>query len=683
MMKERDFKQQVFKNAAQWGSGLFYRLEVLDDGGCTILSVPVVSGKIDPVGIASPMVLAADCCGILYVLDANTHQAFRYDPSTNVWERIFCPEHLEKPGRMALFRKRLWIVDVERGEINACSLTNNQVIASIGLLEEPVDIAVNQAGTLYALDRKTKLLYRFDEHGSFLSSFGEPYLKEPVSIAVGKEDMLYVADRGYAGLLRFSQGDEYQGSGEDLSAMGELAMIIGDAQGGGFVLTDAGQLYEFDKDGILAGKVRLPEDAGIVVWIADDGCGNLYASTGSEIYVLDSGKTFTKEKGFYYSKTLDSGAAENRWHRLAMQADIPAGTAVDVYSYASDDKALRNLVDGVLADPAKTPEEKSAIIDSIVPWIGPDTNAKDMLFKGKAGRFLWVKLSLATYDEKTRPTIREMRIFYPRISYLRYLPAIYQEDPLSKDFLERFLSLFESIFYDLEVEISGVTSYFDPDTTLPEFLRWLASWVNIAIEDEWPVETKREFIRQAYHLYTMKGTVKGISRFIEIYTGKTPVILEHVLAGIPVVLGGPYRLGINAMLVKTPVRGFRLGDDSIVGRVALRGVVYEMEDPFLTSAYRFTVLIDLTQNERARYEKGLKIIIADGKPAHTSYSIRFAEALRAGASGYIGISTIVGGFDKLRIGSSTVGSGLLLAEEWEGGEVGKLSVIGKDTTLSS
>ena len=119
-----------------------------------------------------------------------------------------------------------------------------------------------------------------------------------------------------------------------------------------------------------------------------------------------------------------------------------------------------------------------------------------------------------------------MKIFYPRISYLRYLPAIYQEDPVNKDFLERFLSLFESVFYDLEVDISTIARYFDPDTTPPEFLKWLASWVNIAIEDEWQEAMKREFIRQAVPLYSIKGTVEGISRFIEIYTGKRPGILE-------------------------------------------------------------------------------------------------------------------------------------------------------------
>jgi phage tail-like protein len=683
MMKEQEFKKQVFKTTAQWGSGLFDGLEILEDGGCTLPSVPVVSTKIDPVaGIETPVALAADCCGILYILDSSTHQVYKCDTATGVSERIFCPKYLDKPWRMVIAGKRLWTADAAHGEIRACSLAHLQTILSIDLLEQPVDIAVNGEGDLYSLDGKTKLLYRFDRRGSLIGSFGKPYLKGPVSIAVGKEDILYIADKGPGKFLMFSKDGEYRGAGGDFSGTGMPVILIGDAKGGGFMVTDAGEVHRFDEAGISIGKIRFPEDAGPVVWITTDGCGKLYASTGKGIYILVSEKALTGKNAYYYSKTLDSGTAGNRWHRLVMKADIPPDTAVDIYSYASDDEALKNLVDGTLTDPSKTAQEKASFFDSVIPWTGPEKNGTDMLFQVKAGRFLWIKLSLATFDETARPAVREMKILYPRISYLRYLPAIYQEDPASKDFLERFLSLFESLLNDLEVDISQVIRYFDPDTTPPEFLRWLASWVDIVIEEDWREETKRRFIREAARLYAMKGTVAGISRFVELYTGKTPVILEHALAGNPVVLGGQFRLGINAMIVKTPVRGVRLGDDSILGRVALRDVVYAPEEPFLSSAYRFTVLVDLTGDERERYEKGLQMIIAEGKPAHTAYGLRFAGGLAAGADSYIGISSVVGGYEPIRVGSSIVGGGLLSSEDVDCGMVEGRAVIGKDTRLS-
>ncbi|HSB52117.1 MAG TPA: phage tail protein I, partial [Dissulfurispiraceae bacterium] len=257
----------------------------------------------------------------------------------------------------------------------------------------------------------------------------------------------------------------------------------------------------------------------------------------------------------------------------------------------------------------------------------------------------------------------------------------YQEDAASREFLERFLSLFESIFYDIEVDISKITRYLDPDTTTPEFLRWLSSWVNMAMEEEWPEETKREFIRQAAKLYTMKGTVEGLSRFIEIFTGKMPAILEHARVSMPAVLGGPFKLGIDTIVGRSVVRGFRLGDDSIIGHVAMRDVVEAVEDPFLPAAFRFTIVIDLTQDERTRYEKGLKKLITEEKPAHTACRLRIAGGLTAGSGSYVGMGTVVGGYDPLRVGSSAVGSALLLEEGEEGGRVEARSSIGTDAKL--
>ncbi|HYQ60159.1 MAG TPA: hypothetical protein VEP29_03860, partial [Desulfatiglandales bacterium] len=340
MMKEREFRTQVFKTAAQWGSGLFHGLEVLKDGGCTLPSAPVVSAKIDPLaGSAFYMALAADCCGILYILDASTRQVYKYDPATGVSERIFCPENLDLPGRMVISRMKLWIVDSARGEIRACSLVHFQTIISIDLLEEPIDIAVNEEGDLFALDGKTKLIYRFDKHGSFICTFGKPYLKNPASIAVGKDDLLYAADKGAGKIIRFSKDGDYAGGGDFGSAVTPV-MITGDVKGGGFLVTDAGEVYRIGEDGILAGKVRFPEGVGPVVWTAADGCGKLYASSSNGIYVLVSEETFSAGPGFYYSKTLDSGTAENRWHRLVLQADIPSDTIAKIYSYSSDKETL-------------------------------------------------------------------------------------------------------------------------------------------------------------------------------------------------------------------------------------------------------------------------------------------------------------------------------------------------------
>ncbi len=678
-MKERDFKTQVFRTAGQWGSGLFYRLEQAKEGGLTILSVPAVAEKLPEIaGVEAPVALAADCCGLLYIRDSSTRRVYRHDPKTGVSEMISCAETEEAPflvpdGNM------LWISDSGAGGVRACSLKDMQIVISIDLIASPHAIAVNSEGDLYALDSTTRQVYRFDRSGTFLGSFGSSHLKEPCGCAIAKEDAVCVADKESGSFKIFSKDGAYRCSMGD---MGEVVpVMLTYSEGSLFLLSDAGEVFQFDPDGSILGKVELPEDAGPVIWLTADRCGKLYASTGKGIYLLVSGTMFIRENGCYYAKTIDSGITGCRWHRLALQAVSPAGTTVDVFFHTSDDGTLKDLVDQTLADPNKTVQEKAASIDGVIPWTGPEKNVGDMLFRPGAGRYIWVKLSLATYDGKERPAVREMRVYYQRISYLRYLPATYQDNAVSRDFLERFLSLFESVFYDLEVDISRVTRYLDPDTTPPEFLRWLGSWINMALEEDWPEKTKREFIRQAARLYTMKGTVEGISRFIEILTGKAPVILEHARDNMPVVLGGPFSLGVDTIVGPATVRGFRLGDDSIIGHAALRDVVESIEDPFLPAAFRFTIIIDLTQEERRRYEKGLNKLITDEKPAHTTYRLRVVGGLTAGGGGYVGISTVVGGYDLLRVGASAVGSALLREEGEEGGRVEVRSAIGEETRL--
>ena len=678
-MKEREFKTQVFQTAGQWGSGLLYRLEALSEGGIAISSVPSFTTKVEEIwGITAPIALAVDCCGIIYLFDAATRRLFRHDSKTGVSERIFCPETIGEPCRILLDGFRLWFSDTAARLVGGCSLVSFQRLLIIDSVPQPLDIAVTSLGDLYVLDGETHIIYRFDRRGSLVGSFGAPLLQEPLGMSIVRGDALVVLDKK-AGFLGFSREGNFLGAAD----LGDIipVWIAGDSRETIFVLNDAGQVYQFDPDGSAVGLVKLPPGAGQVLWIAADKSGQLYASTAQGIFIFGSEKTFTKQKGFYYSKTLDSGIKECPWHRLALDVDLPSGTVVDIYSYASDKDDLKAIVDAALTDPAKTLQQKVDYLDKVIPWADPENNAKDMLFKYKNGRYLWLKLALATYDEKVRPAVRQMKILYPRLSYLRYLPAIYQDDPVNRDFLERFLSLYESIFSDLEIDISTVSQYFDPDTTPPGFLKWLASWVNIAVEDEWPEAMQREFIRQAARLYTIKGTVAGLSLFIEIYTGKPPTILESGGAFKPFVLGGSYRLGIDSLLVGTPIRGFRLGDDSILGRVGLRDTVQEATDPFLPLAYRFTVVVNMTQEERTRLEKGLTKIITEEKPAHTDFSLRFAGIMQTGASS-IGIDSSVGGFDPLRLGSSTVGGGLLLApEEDEAGTIGERAIIGMDTRL--
>ncbi|HWP92870.1 MAG TPA: phage tail protein I [Thermodesulfobacteriota bacterium] len=689
-----EFKTQIFKTTSQWESGLLYRLEGLKDRGITVCSVPTFVEWIQGMdGIGNPGGIAIDECGQIYFIDRDSGKLYLFDPITKRLERITvitdsCDKTVEiKEGtKIIIDSLTLWVLDPGNHRLLGFSRENFQVKYVINL-EAPVDIGVDERGHTYVLDKKSGQIIEYDNCGRFIKSFGQSYLKEPVGMALGKENNLYVIDKGYNGFLRFTRDGEYLGIVGDFKNISDDFMpsvVTTDKEGNIFVVDGkTGIIHQFDPDGSHVAKIQIPGFTGTIHGLAADSKGNLYASTNQGIALLKTQDVFTKEPGVYYSKTLDSGIQYCQWNRLELKVDLPPKTLLEVYYYSSDDQNLRDKIDQILSDPAKSTEEKADSIDNqIVTWVGPEKNPKDMLFRKKTGRFLWLKLALSTFDEKVRPAVTEMRVYYPRISYLRYLPAVYQEDPISSEFLERFLSLFETVFYGLETEISAVFKYFDPDTTPENFLTWLASWLNFGLEEAWPEGKKREFIRRASELYKLKGTALGIQRLIEIYTGKTPLIIEYSRIGKPVVLGGNFKLGVDSLIIQTPIRGFRLGDDSILGRVALRDTVQMPEDPFLQIAHRFTIILDLTPEEFAFYEKGLVRILNEEKPAHTIYNLRVIREAMVGIGTYVGISTKVADYEPLRLGiNAGIGSNIVVMGGEKAGRVEQHSMLEKDTEL--
>ncbi len=109
-----------------------------------------------------------------------------------------------------------------------------------------------------------------------------------------------------------------------------------------------------------------------------------------------------------------------------------------------------------------------------------------------------------------------------RSSYLKYLPALYSTD----DFMGRFLLIFESILGPIERTVDNLYYYFDAQITPPEVLPWLASWLGLVLDERWPEARRRELIRAAVELYQWRGTRRGLTEFLRLYTGITPEIVE-------------------------------------------------------------------------------------------------------------------------------------------------------------
>lgn len=168
-------------------------------------------------------------------------------------------------------------------------------------------------------------------------------------------------------------------------------------------------------------------------------------------------------------------------------------------------------------------------------------------------------------------------------AYLQYLPALYRED----DFAGRFLHIFEDIIKPIEGIIDNLAYYFDPGMTPSSFLPWLAFWVGLGLDERWPEVRRRQLLKSVVELYRWRGTKRGLSEYLRIYTGVAPQIIEPIYAP-----------------------AMRLGSDTQLGTPLQLGAT--------GAAHCFTVVVNVA--EPATIDADIiRMIIEIQKPAHAAY----------------------------------------------------------------
>lgn len=110
---------------------------------------------------------------------------------------------------------------------------------------------------------------------------------------------------------------------------------------------------------------------------------------------------------------------------------------------------------------------------------------------------------------------------------LQYLPAIFQRKPAPGEerslFLGQFLLPFEKVIDSFGEVLAVVDRFFSPAfTPAQDFLPWLATWIALVLDEEWDEDKRRQLLGEAMELYQWRGTVYGMKRYLEIYTGLGP-----------------------------------------------------------------------------------------------------------------------------------------------------------------
>ncbi|MBP0019688.1 MAG: phage tail protein [Cyanobacteria bacterium SBLK] len=130
-------------------------------------------------------------------------------------------------------------------------------------------------------------------------------------------------------------------------------------------------------------------------------------------------------------------------------------------------------------------------------------------------------LEFRLYLKKAGPTAKQLGeqvlslFIRPPSSYLNFLPAFYGE----RDFMGRFLSIFEEAFDPIVQTTDTLWAYLDPLTAPKSLLPFIAKWVAWPLDPRWNEKQQRRLLRNAMKLYRWRGTRRGLRWLLAIYTG--------------------------------------------------------------------------------------------------------------------------------------------------------------------
>lgn len=226
-------------------------------------------------------------------------------------------------------------------------------------------------------------------------------------------------------------------------------------------------------------------------------------------------------KHVYIAPVFDSGEYGGTWQRLRFDAWYE-DCRFEVVVAASDRDLRESLEDTQLSI-----QEKEALIRGLDGI--RKINTDDILLTNQKGRYLYWFCRISGQSE-CRIQITGADAEFPRNSFLEYFPEVYQD---GSDFFERYISIFQSLYMDLEEQVSGLSDRLNYEKTDKETLLKLAQWIGLdqvfvkeALRDG-DTGRLRRLIACAGKLQAGKGTRTALKQMLKLLYDEDMQILEY------------------------------------------------------------------------------------------------------------------------------------------------------------
>ena len=608
------------------------------------------------------------------------------------------PPILREPRGLAVDADdRLFIAETSARRIVVFDLWSLRLLRRTPVPGRPLDLAVKDGSVLAVLSSPAALV-QLEAHTGPRPLPLPPGVADPARVAVAPGGEVFVLDAARTAAARAISGRHNIAVpfATDIEFLPGPVLVVARLPNEDFLRFRIGAA---STEQMLPLKAR--DYAGLgIVRTPDDRIG-FFTSRGFRHAV--AARVRYPGTGSVITYRLDSGEFRTIWGRLFLDACIPNDTDIRVACVAADDppededtlsrRLPANITEAVIVRPDLSPPMPpiSLVPSKITQRLHRRDSGRELPFAphpasdpfqtyespivADPGRYLWVALKL-TGNTRFTPRLRSLRAEYPTHDYLRRLPKVFAREEQLASFLRRYLALFDGFLGELDARATARHALLDPAAIPAEALPWLAGFVGLVLDERWPVPVQRAVLEEAAWLFRFRGTVPGLTQFLELYIGAGVILIEKFrLRGLGSVgePGGPESRAILGAGLRV---GGALAEENTT---PLTGPV---EDAFASHAHRFSVIIRSVLT--AEQLDVVRRILDLHRPAHTLFDVCTVDAgIHVGRGLHVGLTSAIGrtgGFTMLGTGSSLLGRGSIIGRPDAGTRL-ESSRLGSDSRV--